>query len=514
MRPILWHVCGLGHEVKNTERPDFETIEAAVMETERGRWFLAEYARRQRSADTQRLLEAIHKLESAIGAQVIPPAGDDINRELSAMAEALRSTDAEMRNVRNDRLADAGAVPEDRTAFEDVAARARNLAAGLSATTEALEKAGAALRDQPAVAARITGLDDDLARLDEHRLTQDVLSQRISKAMGLIVHLQAQIAASLGDSPAAAGQEDPAPAAADTLLDHAEVSYFEADRELFSAAEVPPAPSHDLVADDPENAPHLAGMLEEALASMPETGSEETNSSLPEPETVAPEPREAAAEAPETEAAIAATREPQEAAAEVPETETTGPVTPEPQEAAAEVPETKAEGPVVPEPQEVAAEVQDPDAPQPAATGAAATGAVATGATDTEAAAEPPAPRRVVIVRAAQPPAEETPAEPLASDAQAATASPETPPSPASGEAGAEPGPEAIMRMFSEAAARHGVSPGGDAAKETPAAPLESMTPGPEERRRIVVIRRNSSADSPIPLEETAADTTEAGKQH
>ena len=419
------------------------------METERGRWFLTEYARRQRSADTQRLLEAIHKLEAAIGAQVIPPAGDDINRELSAMAEALRSADAEMRNVSNDHLADAGAIPEDRTAFEDVAARARNLAAGLSATTEALEKAGAALRDEPAVAARITGLDEDLARLHEHRLTQDVLSQRISKAMGLIVHLQEQIAASLGDSPPPARQEDPVPVGTDTLLDDTEVSYFEADRELFSASEVPPAPSHDLVADDPENAPHLAGMLEEALASMPETGSEDIEGSPPEPETAAPEPQEVALEAPEPEAAAAARPE--------------------------------------------------PDAAQPAAP---------------EPDAAEPAPRRVVIVRAAQPPAEESPAEPSAPDAPAETASPETPPPPATGAADTEPGPDAIMQMFDEAAARHGVSPGGDAPTETEAAPLESMTPGPEEKRRIVVIRRNSSADTPIPLEDTGDDSAEAAKQH
>lgn len=42
---------------------DFETIEAAVMETERGRWFLAEFARRRRAEDTARILAAIDRLE-------------------------------------------------------------------------------------------------------------------------------------------------------------------------------------------------------------------------------------------------------------------------------------------------------------------------------------------------------------------------------------------------------------------------------------------------------------------
>ena len=42
---------------------DYEAIEAAVMDTARGRWFLAEFARRNRTADTKVLLDAIERLE-------------------------------------------------------------------------------------------------------------------------------------------------------------------------------------------------------------------------------------------------------------------------------------------------------------------------------------------------------------------------------------------------------------------------------------------------------------------
>jgi hypothetical protein len=44
---------------------DYDRIEEAVMETARGRWFLAEFARRVRSGDTQKILQAIERLESA-----------------------------------------------------------------------------------------------------------------------------------------------------------------------------------------------------------------------------------------------------------------------------------------------------------------------------------------------------------------------------------------------------------------------------------------------------------------
>jgi len=45
---------------------DYENIEAAVMETARGRWFLLEYARRQRASETERLLQAIERLDRRI----------------------------------------------------------------------------------------------------------------------------------------------------------------------------------------------------------------------------------------------------------------------------------------------------------------------------------------------------------------------------------------------------------------------------------------------------------------
>jgi hypothetical protein len=86
-------------------RANFEEIEAAVMETARGRWFLAEYARRHRAADTAAILEAIARLEAKLAAggmraaapaepppppaprQPAPPAPEVA--DLKAMAEEL-----------------------------------------------------------------------------------------------------------------------------------------------------------------------------------------------------------------------------------------------------------------------------------------------------------------------------------------------------------------------------------------------------------------------------------------
>jgi len=47
---------------------EYESIERAVMESKRGRWFLEEYARRLRRNETATVLQAIGKLETALNA--------------------------------------------------------------------------------------------------------------------------------------------------------------------------------------------------------------------------------------------------------------------------------------------------------------------------------------------------------------------------------------------------------------------------------------------------------------
>src|SRR5450432_3303610 len=63
---------------------DYEAISEAFMETARGRWFLGEYAKRNRNADTRMVLDAVARIEQAMAAQRPPAAEAD-----SGLAEAL-----------------------------------------------------------------------------------------------------------------------------------------------------------------------------------------------------------------------------------------------------------------------------------------------------------------------------------------------------------------------------------------------------------------------------------------
>jgi len=70
---------------------DYDAISQAFMETSRGRWFLGEYAKRNRNADTSMVLEAVARLEENLAAQRQPaPAPDNgLKEALAAIRSAV-----------------------------------------------------------------------------------------------------------------------------------------------------------------------------------------------------------------------------------------------------------------------------------------------------------------------------------------------------------------------------------------------------------------------------------------
>src|SRR5215475_13675074 len=67
---------------------DYEAIRDAFMETSRGRWFLGEYAKRNRNADTSMVLDAVARIEEALATQRQPPPPED---RLPEALQAIRN---------------------------------------------------------------------------------------------------------------------------------------------------------------------------------------------------------------------------------------------------------------------------------------------------------------------------------------------------------------------------------------------------------------------------------------
>jgi chemotaxis regulatin CheY-phosphate phosphatase CheZ len=81
---------------------DYAAIEDALAATPRGRWFLAEYARRNRTAETELLLEAIGKLETAVlkPQRQTAMAPGHVFAELVEMSEAIARTRREIAQIK------------------------------------------------------------------------------------------------------------------------------------------------------------------------------------------------------------------------------------------------------------------------------------------------------------------------------------------------------------------------------------------------------------------------------
>ena len=68
---------------------DYAAIHAAFMETSRGRWFLGEYAKRNRNADTRLVLDAVARIEESLAAQKEAAAEADLAEALAAIRTAV-----------------------------------------------------------------------------------------------------------------------------------------------------------------------------------------------------------------------------------------------------------------------------------------------------------------------------------------------------------------------------------------------------------------------------------------
>lgn len=73
---------------------DYAAISEAFMETSRGRWFLTEYAKRNRNADTRMVLDAVARIEQSLAAQKEETAGAQLAAQREALAAQQHAAEA------------------------------------------------------------------------------------------------------------------------------------------------------------------------------------------------------------------------------------------------------------------------------------------------------------------------------------------------------------------------------------------------------------------------------------
>ncbi len=174
---------------------DYEAIEAAVKETARGRWFLEEYAQRNRHADTKLVLDAIQRLQrSVLGADVVnapapAPQIPVIHEELNEIELTTDATRKALREIDAAHQRDGDLGKE----LDMIVAVSGQAVSGVLSDADRIAEISSTMRAQ-GVAENICDQIDGLA---EHINTacafQDLTGQRTQKVVAALRLLEAQV---------------------------------------------------------------------------------------------------------------------------------------------------------------------------------------------------------------------------------------------------------------------------------------------------------------------------------
>jgi len=152
---------------------DYDTICAAIMATARGRWFLEEFARRNRNADITVVLAAIQRIEAAVRDTNAREAHQSIRADLLEMARTIAATRAEI----------AGIKPEGGASAADAAPAAQS---GVLAAAERIQDVVWAMRERgldPATCDQIDALATAVLSASALRDPNDHRSRKLGEVL-------------------------------------------------------------------------------------------------------------------------------------------------------------------------------------------------------------------------------------------------------------------------------------------------------------------------------------------
>ena len=176
---------------------DYAALEATLRNSPLGRWFLAEYARRNRTPETQLLLDAIARLETAVLKPQRQAGFANILAELVDISDAIVRTRREIAQLRPPQEFDKHLSSASEELDQIVEATERATSEILSAAEDVQEVAWT-LREK--------GVTPELCdRLDQHAIDiytacsfQDITGQRTAKVVRALHHVEDRINTMIG----------------------------------------------------------------------------------------------------------------------------------------------------------------------------------------------------------------------------------------------------------------------------------------------------------------------------
>lgn len=171
---------------------EYEAIEEALLESARGRWFLDEFSRRNRSQDTQVLLDAIERLGTTIAAPAAGASPELIRRDLIEMSEAISRTRQEIAAIKPPDETDSQifTATEELDAIVEATEKATS---DILEAAEEIQEAGWLLRETGEHVEICDKLDQRATDIYMACSFQDITGQRTDKVVQALRFLEARI---------------------------------------------------------------------------------------------------------------------------------------------------------------------------------------------------------------------------------------------------------------------------------------------------------------------------------
>jgi hypothetical protein len=251
---------------------DYDAIREAFMETSRGRWFLGEYAKRNRNADTAMVLDAVARIEQAMAAQKQEQSRNDrLLEALAAVRGAVEEAAAKASTALTDLELDRKLAPIHKGAriIKEISWRWREIGADgricdlIDSQLTAIEASCTEIAEADGSAALDTAFNLLRHKLDQLAEGNEAAAKSNGKANGK-VPTEADITAAEEAAVAQAAAPTPAPAATQTpeakapATDEAPVETGFTEPEQPSEPAVPEAAIIEPIVVEPEAKPFEA----------------------------------------------------------------------------------------------------------------------------------------------------------------------------------------------------------------------------------------------------------------
>lgn len=173
---------------------DYLAIEAAVMETARGRWFLAEYARRNRNADTDTLLTAIDKLEKTVVRERAPSSlMHQVRMDLTDMANAIERTKTEIAQIKHEDNQGSERFERATVELDAIVSQTESATGDILGAAEKIQEFAWTLREMGADSDKCDELDMEATNIYMACSFQDLTGQRIRKIVDAMRYVESRI---------------------------------------------------------------------------------------------------------------------------------------------------------------------------------------------------------------------------------------------------------------------------------------------------------------------------------